>query len=152
MEHITRMKLQTINIMCLVIRRVIVCLIVLFGKPVLATEGGGQSRFSSSVGAGVQYAGIIGYQIATKSRGLRIHASLGVLGIAGGFNKLVGENVSVGFNLFYLGLVGGYSANANYYFGSTFDKGWMLGIDLFNAANYLGTSSTGGLISFGYEF
>lgn len=137
------------------------CLVdgVFFSTHAAANSDSHEYQFTSSFGLGSQYAGIIGAQFGVDNNKHKFYGAVGLLGLGAGYNYAVGENTAVGINAFFLSAIAGYGVSANYYFGSTFSTGWMIGVDVFSiSATLVGDGGEGAngeiaaFISLGYVF
>ncbi len=123
----------------------------------MATQQSNAIEFNHSVGMGLQYAGIIGWQGALKQGKNKGKISLGILGFALGYERAVSNNWAIGGSVFGSLFITATSANINYYFSSINSAGWSAGLDLIrlqklniftNSKNYENTV----FFSAGYHF
>lgn len=110
-----------------------------------------------ALGAGVQYAGVFGYQASVQSGKSNFRLGLGVVGVSAGYDYFITPKIALGVQAFGIVFITGYALNLNYYFSPTPSAGWMLGIDLgkYNQENLFGEdydARTSALISAGYRF
>ena len=85
-------------------------------------------QVNHAAGSGLQYGGIVGYQISSTDDKNNFRASLGLVGAAVGYDYLVTDKFSIGTTATWT-LRNTYSANFNYY-PSGLQKGWQFGLDL----------------------
>jgi hypothetical protein len=86
------------------------------------------SELNHAVGIGLQYAGVIGYQLNYQNEEHRFRAAIGLLGAAAGYDYLLNQHWSLG--LTYTETIRSvYSANINYYPDEP-NSGIRLGLDL----------------------
>ena len=116
-------------------------MVLLFSaNTVSAQSSSSNTKFKIGLGFGLQYAGFIGTQLNLVNGNHKGYLSLGFLGLGAGigvgYDYAVSNNVSIGINISDISIVLAESTiasiNANYHFGSTFDKSWVLGIDVGN--------------------
>lgn len=93
--------------------------------------------FELSSGLGLQYAGIIGAQVAVKDEDTKYFLGLGLPGISTGFQTLVGDSNQQSLGLTIAKLAGIFSSDIifvtgtyNYYFTDFNQAGWVMGVDL----------------------
>lgn len=123
----------------------------------LACEAG-ESR--SSVGIGLQYGGLVGWQGAQVSNRSISRLGVGVWGVTVGHDRFIADNLSFGVQIFGNLFLTGAGVNLNYYVGSREAGNLVIGIDVFRAQEPLDSldgSSTksfenNALISLGYMF
>jgi len=94
-----------------------------------------------SIGFGVQYGGLAGWQISQVSDTGITRFAAGLGGITIGHDRFVSPdfglpNMSLGGQVF-TGVLTGAGINANYYFGSRDNANWVLGVDLFTGQQIL---------------
>ena len=123
----------------------------------LLTTGTASAEINHSLGAGVQYAGAVGYQASIQSGKSNFRLGLGVIGFTAGYDYFITPKIALGVQAFGIVLITGYALNLNYYFSPTLSAGWMLGIDVgkYNQENWFGEdypTRTAALISAGYRF
>ncbi len=160
----TRTRLRVTKMLKL---RLAVALLALTGSlPAIA------GNFNNSVGFGSQYGGIIGWQGGYSFGNNNIHIGLGYVGIAYGYSRYIGENLSLGLQAFSNQYRIGSALNLNYYFDGVKQPGWMLGVELYRGFDTLEFTAefvlelffnptdfdidqdleNGLLVSFGYRF
>lgn len=94
------------------------------------------AEFKQSVGAGLQYGGVIGWQGALlNSNNSKFKLGFGYTGTSFGYERFILPNVSLGGQLFGNQYIAGGAISANYYLSSGTTKGWVFGIDFFRAYN-----------------
>lgn len=130
-------------------------LAVLFSVLALPCEAG-ESRHS--VGMGIQYGGIVGWQGAQVSEKSISRFSVGTWGVTVGHDRFVTKNIVLGAQVFANIFLTGVGLNINYYLGSKNSANFVVGVDVFRAYEPLnGISGNRDLenntfISFGYMF
>ena len=87
--------------------------------------------FSSSVGAGVQYGGVVGWQGVYGFGNNQVRAGFGFFGVTYGYDRFIGKNVALGVQGFGNHVKTGAALNFNYYFNGVRQSGWMLGLDYY---------------------
>jgi len=98
-------------------------LIGLFAKPINGAE------LEYSVGLGLQYGGIIGYQLSTRLEQGRIRGAVGLVGASVGYDHFVTENFAIGVT-FTETIRTVYSLNLSYMPNGLRHDGWMFAADL----------------------
>lgn len=88
-------------------------------------------NFSNSIGAGVQYGGVVGWQGAYSFGNNQVRAGFGFFGVTYGYDRYIGENVALGVQGFGNHVKTGAALNFNYYFNGVRQSGWMLGLDYY---------------------
>jgi len=141
-------------------------LVLLFSANTVSAQSNvSNTKYKFGLGFGLQYSGFIGTQFNLINGNHKGYLSVGFLGLGagfgGGYDYAVSNNVSVGVNYSGLFIVFAESyitsLNANYHFGSTFNKGWTLGIDAGRRSgrNLLSGDSRSDAVAFfsvGYRF
>jgi len=109
-----------------------------------------------SLGAGVQFAGIIGYQVSEQYGRNSFRVGFGVIGISTGYDYFITPNIAIGLQTFGSLFARGTGLNMNYYFSPTPSASWMIGVDVGRVyhsplfgEDYTETAS---FISAGYRF
>ena len=102
--------------------RVFIVLCLLFTTPLRANE------FNHAMGFGLQYSGIIGYQISTKNDAHRFRGAVGLFGIGAGYDYFLSPKWSLGAT-YTQSVRKIYSVNINYY-PKTPKKGFNFGLDI----------------------
>ena len=123
----------------------------------LSNPGFASAEIKHAVGAGVQYAGIFGYQASVQSGKSNFRLGLGILGVSVGYDYFITPKIALGAQTFGIAFTTGYALNLNYYFSQTPSASWMLGVDVgkYNQENWFGEdypARTAVLISAGYRF
>ena len=113
-----------------------------------------------TIGGGLQFGGLFGAQFDFNNGTHKGYLSIGLGGAGVGYDFAVSDNISIGVN--YTGLFIFFSfataatVNINYHFGSTFKRGWVLGLDVGSLERIFGfddnTRTNIGFISVGYRF
>jgi hypothetical protein len=102
--------------------RILLVLCLLFTNSLRATE------FNQAMGVGIQYSGLVGYQISTKNNAHRFRGSVGLLGIGAGYDYFLSPKWSLG-GTYTKTLRTIYSVNINYYVDTPI-KGFNFGLDI----------------------
>jgi len=89
---------------------------------------------SHSTGIGLQYSGVLGYQISSTTEEHNFRGSIGLFGIGAGYDYLATDNFSIGVTATFITLQTG-SINFNYYPSGKSNSGWQIGLDLGHIAN-----------------
>ena len=120
----------------------------------LATSNAQAAQFRSAAGFGLQYAGVVGWQGSLQAGDNNLYLSVGLLGLAAGYQYSMTDKLTIGLQGFAIGLASGGGINLNYHFSGTRSRGWMVGLDIFSARSTLNDSKTDrrGSISFGFVF
>ncbi len=100
----------------------------------LCSPAASWAEFKSSVGLGLQFGGVIGWQGALQSENHKLYLSVGAPGISIGYGFLPHNKVSVGVNSFATLLALGYGTFLNFHFRGHQRSGFLVGFDLFQAA------------------
>lgn len=110
--------------------------------------------FSFGLGAGIQYAGIIGARVNARHNNHNLYGSVGFIGIGFGYDYAVARQLTFGINVAeILAGVSAFGANVTYNFNAAFEKGLRAGIDVIHFSNRLNDFSPVRLsISIGYQF
>lgn len=117
---------------------------------------GNASGYRSSLGAGIQYGGVVGYQGSYTIHKTKLRLSLGYIGGVVGVEQLIGDHFGIGIQsgLVIAGI--GVLGFANYYFTSNKSPGWNIGVETCISCVAIlsdGTTRRGGVaISLGYTF
>jgi hypothetical protein len=115
-------------------KKILLVLCLLFTSSLRAAD------LNHAVGFGLQYAGLVGYQISTKQDVHRFRGALGLIGIGAGYDYFLSPGWSLGVT--YTETVRSiYSVNINYYANSA-TKGFNFGLDLGHMSSE--TASGGG--------
>lgn len=141
-----------------------IALLTLFSMASLAAED--NNTYQISAGLGHQYGGVLGAQVAYQEQDSKFYASLGLVGIAAGFEKAFTDN-----NQHSIGLVAGieeiksedgfafvtYNYHVNGFDKDGFVIGAGIGITREDEAGFFGDSgetetSTSFTINLGYKF
>ncbi len=88
-------------------------------------------NFKNSLGVGIQYGGIIGWQGAFNSNQNKFRLSLGYAGMTFGYDRFLGSNVSLGAQGFVNQYRVGSALSLNYYFGAGERERWYAGLDIY---------------------
>ena len=134
--------------------RIILVLCLLVSNSLRANE------FNQAIGFGLQYSGLVGYQISTKNDAHRFRAAVGLIGVGAGYDYFLSPKWSLGVT--YTETIRTiYSVNINYY-ANTPSKGFNFGLDIgqmlreepsaFGFTYNDGTSKNIVLLSVGYVF
>ncbi len=86
-------------------------------------------EFTFSAGLGYQFGGVLGIQSAYVKNDARYRLSLGLLGATAGYDYALNEHVSFGLQLGWIVGAEGAGININYFPNSTFDDGFVVGLD-----------------------
>ncbi len=110
-----------------------------------------------SIGFGVQYAGLIGYQFNMPLEHGSWRTGIGIFGISTGYDHILSSKVSLGVQGFFTMFGDGGGINLNYHFSNVRSSGWMLGWDVYAAQSDLSrvaksTYKGFTFLSFGYKF
>ena len=97
--------------------------IFLFTPPVRAAE------FEHAVGIGLQYGGIVGYQLSTTFEQGRIRGAVGVIGVSIGYDHNLSDTFAIGATITAT-IRTVYSLNLNYMPNGQQNSGWMFALDL----------------------
>lgn len=81
-----------------------------------------------AVGSGLQYSGIVGYQVSTVDQQNNFRASIGLVGVGVGYDYFVNDKFSVGTSLTLTIRPTG-SLNFNYYPKGYKQDSWRIGLD-----------------------
>lgn len=113
------------------------------------------AEIENSIGFGLQYAGIFGWQGSISEDNVHARFALGVIGASFGLDASLNRYLSFGATLGSVGLASHRSLNFNYYPGGSYTQGWRLGADLGTASSELKDDDRKGSfvsVSFGYAF
>ncbi|GAA0859803.1 hypothetical protein [Aliiglaciecola litoralis] len=121
-------------------------------RPVHSTE------LQHSVGIGLQYSGLIGYQLSTSLSQGRIRGSIGLVGVSLGYDHYITETFSFGAT-YTKSLRTVYSVNLSYMPKGLRNSGWLIALDLGHmpdddAEGFFRTDGTKNVVwlSAGYQF
>ncbi|MFT4937435.1 MAG: hypothetical protein ACI88A_000450 [Paraglaciecola sp.] len=95
----------------------------LFVKPTFAAD------FENAVGIGLQFGGVVGYQLSTTVEQGRIRGALGIVGASIGYDHFVTDTFAIGATITAT-LRTVYSLNLNYMPAGQQNSGWMFAVDL----------------------
>jgi hypothetical protein len=112
------------------------------------------AEFDNSIGFGVQYAGVFGWQGSWTQDNLHTRIALGLVGATAGVDVNLNEHISVGATLGAIALARVSAFNLNYYPNGQYTQSWRVGLDVGTfRTNILGENSEHFTsISFGYSF
>ena len=86
------------------------------------------SELNHSAGFGLQYAGLVGYQISSTTGKHNFRGAIGIIGAGIGYDYLVTDHFSIGASqTFTIRTVT--SINLNYYPAGSILNGWQIGLD-----------------------
>lgn len=105
-----------------VLLRSVLLLFLTLSSSLFATE------INHSMGIGLQYSGIVGYQVSMDKDKHRFRGAIGVLGIGAGYDYFLHPKWSMGVSLTET-IRTVYSVNINYY-ANTPNDGFRFGLDL----------------------
>jgi hypothetical protein len=94
----------------------------------LASFASQSKDFNHAAGTGLQYSGLVGYQISTTKQQNNFRASIGLVGVGVGYDYFVNENFSMGTSLTLL-FRNTASLNLNYYPKGFKQDSWRIGLD-----------------------
>ena len=106
-----------------------VFLYFLTSPQVLATS------LKGSIGSGIQYGGILGLQGSLNFNYNKLKAALGYAGFTLGYDRFLASNTSLGIQAFSNQYITGYALSLNYYLNPHTRSGWLVGLDLYRAAD-----------------
>lgn len=92
------------------------------------------AEFKSTVGLGLQFGGVIGWQGAVQSKHHKLYLSLGAPGLSAGYAFLPANKVSVGVNGFVTLLGGGQGLFLDFHFSGHQRSGWLVGVEIFQSS------------------
>lgn len=113
------------------------------------------AEFDNSIGFGLQYAGIFGWQGSLSEDNIHGRLAIGVIGVSLGVDANINDHVSLGGTFGTFGLASHRSINLNYYPSGVYTQGWRLGADIGTIVSELKNDDGRGnfvSISFGYSF
>ena len=112
-------------------RHYLCSILLLFLSTTSSTQAGG---FVNRIGAGTQYGGIAGWQGSYQFGANAARFSVGITGIALGYERFFGSNNSLVIQTFgNQFLIGGVGLSYNYHLNSHTQAGWVVGLDLYSA-------------------
>lgn len=115
--------------------------------------------FKHAVGIGLQYGGLIGYELSNSFDHGRIKGAVEVIGASVGYEHFMTDSLGIGLTLtpFFIRPV--YSLNLNYWPAGHQNNGWMFGLDLghmpdTDGEGFLSTDGAKNIVLFsaGYRF
>lgn len=120
---------------------------ILFASPCVA-------EFNNSIGFGVQYAGVFGWQGSWTEDDVHTRIAFGLLGAMAGIDINIDEHTTLGASYGAIGIAEVAAFNVNYYPGGNYTKGWRVGVDVGTAeVSVFGEDSESfASITFGYSF
>jgi len=86
------------------------------------------AEINHSMGIGLQYSGLVGYQISMDNNNHRFRGAIGLVGIGVGYDYFIHPSWSIGMSLTET-VRTVYSVNINYY-SNTANDGFKFGLDL----------------------
>lgn len=112
------------------------------------------AEFDNSIGFGVQYAGIFGWQGSWTEENVHARIALGLIGLTAGVDVNMDQHTSVGATFGAIGLAKFNALNLNYYPGGQYTQGWRVGLDIgaFEMHTFGEKKESFASISFGYSF
>lgn len=112
------------------------------------------AEFDNSIGFGVQYAGVFGWQGSWTEDNIHARIALGLVGATAGIDVNIDKHVSFGATFGALGIAELSSFNLNYYPGGQYTQGWRVGLDVgtFKTNVFGEEKESFTSISFGYSF
>lgn len=111
-------------------------------------------EYANSVGFGLQYGGIIGWQGSISEDNLHGRVAVGLVGLSLGGDLDLNKYFSVGATATTIGIAKFTSLNLNYYPGGRYTSGWRVGLDFGFGASNIDDEDRGSFVaaSFGYSF
>ena len=97
--------------------------------PLLFIPQANCGQFENAAGIGLQYGGILGYQLSYKEAQSNFRAAAGIIGASLGYDYYLTDNFSLGAT-YTLSSRNVTSLNINYTPSGYLHRGWVLGIDL----------------------
>ena len=123
---------------------------------ILFLSVGNANGYRSSLGAGIQYGGVVGYQGSYTIHQTKLRFSLGYIGGVIGLEQLIGDHFGIGIQSGLVIAGFGTLAFANYYFTSNKSSSWNIGVETCISCQAIlsdGATLRGGVaISLGYTF
>lgn len=112
------------------------------------------AEFDNSIGFGVQYSGIFGWQGSWTEENVHARIALGLIGLTAGVDVNMDQHTSIGFTSGVIGLAQFNALNLNYYPGGQYTQGWRVGLDVgrWNTHFFDEKNESFASISFGYSF
>ena len=95
----------------------------------LITPHSHSAGFEHAVGIGLQYGGIVGYQLSTTVDQGRFRGAVGVIGASVGYDHKVSDTFAIGATITAT-IRTVYSLNLNYMPNGQQNSGWMFALDL----------------------
>lgn len=119
---------------------------ILFSSPCMA-------EFDNSIGFGVQYAGVFGWQGSWSEDDLHARIAIGLVGATAGVDVSIDQHASFGATFGAVGLARVSAFNFNYY-PESYTRGWRFGLEAGTMkTNVFGEDKESFVsISFGYSF
>lgn len=93
------------------------------------------ASLKGSIGSGIQYGGILGLQGSINFNGNKLKTALGYAGFTLGYDRFLTSNTSLGIQAFNNQYITGYALSLNYYLNPHTRSGWLVGLDLYRAAD-----------------
>jgi len=88
-------------------------------------------EFQNSIGAGIQYGGIAGWQGSYVTGKNKLRLSYGFSGSAWGYDRYLTPNMSIGAQAFGNQYKTGGAVSINYKPATFQNKGWLVGLDVY---------------------
>lgn len=112
------------------------------------------AEFDSSIGFGVQYGGILGWQGSVSEEKVHGRLSIGLIGAAVGADLDINNYASIGVTAGGVGIATFKAINLNYYVDGKYTEGWRIGLDAGTAETNVFGKDSGSFVSvsFGYSF
>lgn len=129
-------------------------LLASFGLASVIFSSPGVAEFDNSIGFGVQYAGVFGWQGSWTENNVHTRIAFGLLGAIAGIDVDIDERITMGGSYGAIGIAEVAAFNVNYYPGGRYTEGWRVGVDVGTAeVSVFGEDSESfACISFGYSF
>lgn len=109
--------------------------IVLILSLSLASATGQAAVFKNSVGAGIQYGGVFGWQGAFHFGRNRLRGALGLAGTAWGYDRFLGSHYSLGAQIFGNQFRVGGGLSFHYHLSQQLEPGFVFGLDVYRGSN-----------------
>lgn len=93
------------------------------------------AEFKSSVGVGLQFGGLVGWQGSLHYGQNKFRGSFGLAGTAWGYDRYFGSHYSVGAQIFGNQFRIGGGLSVNYYLSQQLEPGFVFGLDLYRGAS-----------------
>lgn len=119
---------------------------VIFSSPAMA-------EFDNSIGFGVQYAGLFGWQGSWTEDNVHARIALGLVGATAGIDVNLDQHASIGATFGAVALAEVAAMNFNFY-PESYTRGWRIGFELgsYKTNTFGEKSDSFTSLSFGYSF